>query len=534
MNASLLLLVLAIAGNASASDAPIGRCASVPRWTLAGPSWNGWSPDSSNSRFQAAAAAALDADKTKRLKLKWAFGFPKASEAWAQPTVVGGRVLTGSADGTVYALDAKSGCVHWTFKADAGVRGAVNIGEIDAGGRKRPAAFFGDVRGTVYAVDAATGERLWHRRVEAHPFAKLTGSLRLHGGRLYVPVSSTEEAAAQDLAYECCTFRGSVVALDARDGTQVWKSHAITEAPGPVRKNEKGTQLRGPSGAAIWSAPTVDPKRGRLYVATGNSYSDPAAATSDAILALELESGRIVWHRQVTSSDVFNLSCAMDEGRHCTKPVGEDLDFGASPILVEGASRSVLLAGQKSGVVTALDPDAGGAVVWQRRVGKGGRIGGIQWGMAADGAKVYAAVSDAAWSAGEDGEQALDPSRGGGLFAVSVASGAVAWSAPPGPCGKRRSCSPAQSSAVSAVPGVVFSGSMDGHLRAYSAADGAVLWDFDAVRPFETVNGIAAKGGSFDAGGVAVAGGMVFAESGYFLWGGMPGNVLLAFSVDGR
>ena len=508
-----------------------------PPVSLSAPHWNGWGVDLSNTRSQPAAAARLAPADVSRLKLKWAFGFPQDTVAAAQPTVAGGRVFVGSRAGRkVYALDARSGCTWWAFEAEAGVRTAISIGSLPGA---RFAAYFGDQRANAYAVDAATGVLLWKRKVEDHPAALITGSPVLHAGRLYVPVSSYEEATGAAPSYECCRFRGSVVALDASTGEQLWKSYTIPEPPRPTKKSKVGTQLWGPSGAAVWSAPTIDPMRRALYVATGDSYSDPPASTSDAFLAFDLDTGKLLWSRQVTANDAYTMGCNRPGKPNCPDADGPDFDFGSSPILVDlGGARRALLAGQKSGWVHAVDPDHQGEVLWQVQIGKGGKLGGIQWGSATDRDHVYVAVSDLTFSAAPrpDGGFALglDPNAGGGLFALRLATGKTVWHAPAAGCGERKRCSPAQSAAVSMVPGVVFSGSVDGHLRAYQARDGKVIWDVDTAQEYSTVNGVAARGGSMDGPGPAIVDGMLYACSGYGQWGGMAGNVLLAFSVDGR
>ena len=494
------------------------------------PGWNGWGVDLSNTRFQPAAMAELTAAQVPRLKLKWAFGFAGDVSAVAQPAVVGGRLFVGSASGRVYALNASSGCAYWTFDAEAPVRTAMSIGQTG----RRHILYFGDLHANVYAVDAAKGELLWKRKLDEHPEARITGAPKLHAGRLYVPVSSMEELSGADPAYECCRFRGSVVALDATTGKSIWKTYTIPEKAHPAQKNKIGTQLWGPSGVGVWNSPTVDPQRNMLYVGTGDNYSQPPVSTSDAILALNLDSGKILWTRQITSGDVFNFGCRIPDQTNCPEGHGPDADFGSSPILVDLPNgRQALIAGQKSGVVHALDPDRQGRILWQTRVGKGGTLGGIQWGPAADRENVYAAVSDLVAHPSPMGLQA-DPASGGGLFALELATGNKVWSALPPGCRDRKPCSPAQSAAVTVIPGIVFSGSMDGHLRAYSTETGKVTWDFDTVREYDCANGVKAHGGSLDGPGPVVAGGMLYVGSGYASTGGMPGNVLLAFSVDGK
>ena len=425
--------------------------------------------------------------------------------------------------------------MHWFFQAAAPVRAAVSVGHIEANGRSRSAAFIGDRAANVYAVDADTGELLWKTTVDTHPVARVTGSPVFHNGRLYVPVASGEEGAGAISSYECCRFRGSLVALDAATGEQIWKTYTIAEPARPTEKNKVGTQLLGPSGAPIWTSPTIDPVRNAVYVTTGDNYSDPPTPTSDAFLAFDLASGRLLWSRQTSAADAWNSACIREDTTNCPASKGPDFDFASPPILVSLANgRRALVAGQKSGVVHAVDPDREGAVLWQKRVGQGGINGGVQWGSAADGSNVYVALSDIGRIAIPNSVATdPDPKGGGGMFALRLDTGEQVWHTPPPPCGERKRCSPAQSAAVSAVPGVVFSGSVDGHLRAYATTNGAVIWDVDTAGPQKAVNEVPARGGSLNGPGPAIAGGMLFVESGYAA-NGMPGNVLLAYSVDGK
>jgi polyvinyl alcohol dehydrogenase (cytochrome) len=494
-------------------------------------SWNGWSPTPNNARFQSGAEAGLSISQVRKLKLKWAFGLDGDISSYAQPTAVDGHIFMGSAAGMVYALQAETGCIEWTYQAGAPVREAIAIAPLDS----KHAVLFGDLTGTFYALEAETGQLLWKKRIEDHEAALLTGSPTVYQGNVYVGVASWEETRAINPAYPCCTFRGSVVALRVRDGTQIWKTYTISDTPHPTGKTSTGTLRQGPSGAGIWSAPTIDPKRKMLYVTTGDNYSAPATNTSDAVLGLDVATGRMLWSHQVLPGDVFNSGCVAgvngpncpDEGER-----GPDYDFGSSAILVKTPQgRDLLIAGQKSGMVYALNPDNKGAIVWTQRVAKGGTIGGVQWGMASDGQNVYAAASDAYFFT-KDQFRVLAPDQGGGLTALRVGEGTKAWQVAPQPCGSRPGCSPAQSAALTAIPGIVFSGSMDGHMRAFAAEDGQVVWDFDTRRDFSTVNGVAAKGGAIDGPGPVVVNGILFMNSGYGRFGGAPGNVLLAFAPE--
>ena len=502
---------------------------------LAGAIWNGWGVNTSNTRYQDQATAGFSGAEVSRLKLKWAFGFPGELSADAQPAIAGGRVFVGTQTGTVYALSAATGCVHWFFKAEAAVRAAITIGRVDTRSGSRFAAFIGDRSANVYALDAATGELLWKTEVDNNAYARVTASPTLHNGRLYIGVASGEETAGAVADYQCCKFRGSLVALNAATGQLVWKTYTIPDEPRPIKKNKVGTQLWGPSGAPIWSSPAIDVKRNAVYVTTGNNYSDPATSTSDAFLAFDLNSGKLLWSRQMLSADAWNTSCRLEDRVNCADADGPDFDFASPAILVTMPNgRRALVAGQKSGIVHAIDPDRNGEILWQSRVGKGGINGGVQWGSAADAANVYVALSDIGRTPVPNSQATLpDPKAGGGMFALRLDNGQRVWYTPPPPCGARERCSPAQSAAVSAIPGAVFSGSVDGHIRAFAANDGRILWDFDTVRSYETINGVPARGGSLNVAGPAIAGGTMFVNSGY-VQNGIPGNVLLAFSVDGK
>ena len=526
---------LSSARPAAAANAPVGgpRCDATAPLRPAANDWRAWGVTPDNSRYQP--QPGFQASHVPALKLKWAFGFAGENAAAANPTIVGDRVFVGSASGRVYALGLKDGCVHWTFKAEGGVRAAITIGEA-SGTAGRAAAYFGDLRATFYSVDAVTGELRWKKKLDEHRAARITGSAVLFQGRLYVPLSSGEEGVGAMAAYECCTFRGSIVALDPATGEQIWRAYMIAEAATPRAKNAKGTQLWGPAGAAVWSAPTVDVVTRSLYVATGDAYSMPAAPMSDAVVALDLDTGAIKWATQVTADDAFTMACGTADPTNCPEKAGPDHDFGQSPILVTLANgKRLIVAGQKSGVVHGFDPDQRGKLLWSTTVGRGGELGGIEWGSASDGEHIYVPLSDITFKEPALRQRGgLNAEVGGGLFAIRLADGKQAWLSRPNGCGDKASCSPALSAPAAAIPGAVFGGSIDGHFRAFAATDGHVLWDFDTARDFATVNGVTARGGSIDVGGPAIANGTVITTSGYGQWGGMRGNVLLAFSVDGR
>jgi polyvinyl alcohol dehydrogenase (cytochrome) len=489
------------------------------------PAWTGWGPDSSNTRYTTASGITLN--QVGKLKLKWAYAYEGDVSAFGAPTVLGRTLFVGSAGGAVQALSTDTGCVRWVYQASGPVRSApvaVPIG-------KTHALVFTDLTGWAYGIEAETGRQLWKKRPEEHESTRLTGTAAVHNGVVFIPAASWEETRSGNPDYRCCTFRGSVTALRAKDGSQVWKTYTIREIPKELEHTQASIGTWGPSGAGVWGSPTLDARRGLLYVTTGDNFSSPATGMSDAVLALELKTGRIVWSKQVTPGDIYSGACT---GGACPGP---DHDFGSSVLLEKLPNgKDVLLAGQKSGVVYALDPERKGEILWQTRVGRGGTNGGVQWGMASDGQKVYAAVSDLVRRAppGTVIQVGLppDPTQGGGLTALRITNGEKAWYAAPAPCGAKPLCSPAQPAAVTAIPGVVFSGSVDGHLRAFSTEDGRVVWDIDTAREYQTVNGARGRGGSLDGAGPVVAGGMLFVNSGYARNGGVAGNVLLAFAPE--
>ncbi len=496
-------------------------CQTAPAFTpFEGSEWNGWGVDDANTRFQA--TPGFSAADTSKLTLKWAFGFPNGNSAYGQPSIVGGRVFVGSDTGFVYSLDARSGCVYWSFQASAGVRTAPTVGP--GSGSNHFLLYFGDIRANVYAVNAETGASVWKERLDQHPIARVTGAPKLAAGRLYVPLSSLEESGAGNPSYPCCTFRGGIAAYDALTGERLWKSFTVADEPKPRKVTSKGTKLWAPAGAGVWSTPAVDLARRTVYVATGNGYTEPADEASDAVIAYDIDTGKRLWVRQVMTADAYVRDCpgiyrplvpTENKSETCPDHLGPDMDFGNAPILRTlskgGKGKSVIVIGQKDGHAWGLDPDNEGAVVWSRQLGLGfeGGGGGMMWGSAADSRFAYFPVTKT--------DHRL------GLAAVGLATGELEWRATPAVGG---------AAPVTAIPGVVFFGSSTGTMYAYSTTDGKAIWTFDTARSFDTVNGVEAQGGTINASGPVVADGMLFVPSGYSDLGfGTRGNVLLAFGV---
>ncbi len=489
----------------------------------------GWGHD--NRRFVEARDAGLTADEIPSLELKWTFVFPNALRARSQPAIGYGAAYVGSQSGAVYALDLETGCVRWRYRASSEVRTGIVLARVG----DRALAFFGDTLARVHAVDALSGEALWSLKVDDHPSATLTGTPTFHAGTFYVPVSSLEVTAAADPGYTCCTFRGSVKAFDALTGKLRWVSYAIPEPAASLGKTSVGTTRMAPSGAPIWASPTLDVARRRLYVGTGENYSSPADGNSDAVLALDLDSGERIWTRQITPRDAWNVACMMEGNPNCPDEDGPDFDLGASLLLIDlSDGEQVLIGGHKNGSVFALDPDAQHpAPLWWTRVGRGSIQGGVHFGLAAEGATVFVPINDMNDTRNGD---FLDPEAARpGLHAVDARTGRVLWShVQQNVCGKGRPfCDPGVSAPVTALPGVVFAGHLDGFLRAYDTTTGRVLWSFDTAREFTGVGGRRGRGGGMSGAGPAIGDGYILVNSGYGLYFHEPGNVLLSFGPAG-
>ncbi|PYS30459.1 MAG: cytochrome C oxidase Cbb3 [Acidobacteria bacterium] len=485
-----------------------------------GAAWNGWGVDIANTRFQQAQAAGLTAAQVPRLKLKWAFGYPAGESANGQPTVAGGRVFAGGDNGFVYSLDAATGCVYWSFENGSIVRNALTIGPITGQGSARYAAYFGDGQANVFALDAQNGRLLWKTKVDPHFVARITAGVKLYNGKLFVPVSSSEEFSSGHRDYPCCTSRGSVVALDANTGKQIWKTWVVPDEPKPYKTQSNGVILYKPAGGAVWNSPTIDPVRNAVYFGTGDATTAPSPRTTDGVMAVNINTGELLWSYQAHENDVFMGGCTLPtRGDACPSPNGPDLDIGNSPILKTLPNgKRVLITGTKTGEVFGLDPDNNGALVFRVSAtgvpATGARgAGSIVWGGAVDDRHVYYGVS------------------GIGLTALRPASGERVWVfTPPAPAGGRGGLLGA---APTAIPGVVFEGASNGMLYAVSAADGKQLWEFNTAQEFETVNKVPAHGGAITSTGAVIAGGMVFVGSGYAISNGASGgNVLLAFGID--
>jgi len=501
------------------------------------PTVTGFGFDKKNHRHLSATQAGLRTQDMSNLELAWAFAFPKATAMRAQPAIVGKTLFYPVPDAArLYAIDIDGPpCVRWVYENEVPLRTSTGYGELP--GSKRKVLVFGDLGANVHMVDATTGKQIWVQAVGLHPLSLTTGTPVLHEDRVYVPISQYEISLGGNDDHECCKSHGAVKALDARTGKTIWTAHTMEDAK-PVRDRGDGKMLWGPSGAPIWTSPAIDAKRGVLYVGTGEATSEPAAPTTDAILAIDLKDGTLRWSFQATENDIFLSGCGRNrKGLNCPKEtVFRDVDFGASVIIAQRSDgKDILLAGQKAGTVWALDPDNGGKLVWRQDFGEGSPLGGIHWGIASDGERVFAPINR---------PYGFTPPKDGtiqkpGMHGVKIDTGEVLWTytAQSDCTGDRqtrvRSCATniGLSAAPAVIDGAVVEGSLDGYLRAFDAKTGEVLFQFDTARTFEAINGVEARGGSIDSASITAANGLLLVNSGYGMFGQLAGNVLLAFKV---
>ena len=519
-----------LAGEAMAPPEPIMAC-TQPMAPLAREdksAMKGWGGDARNQRHASANSTGFTRDNVSQLALKWVFAYPGALRARSQPLVHDGVVFVGSQSGDIYALNLETGCAHWTYSAGAEVRSSLSLGHVP--GRPNPVLYMGDFSATAHAVDALDGSLIWRTAVGDHADATITGSPKLHEGKLYVPISSSEWATAADPGYACCTFQGGVVAVDAASGEVQWRNHVI-DAPAVEtgEQNPFGAPRKGPAGAPVWNSPTIDADRGVLYVGTGEGYTSPAADTSDAVVAFSLETGERQWTKQLLGGDAWNMACFIGEAANCPEEDGPDLDIGASTILWSDGDRDYLLVGQKSGDVYALDPDEDGAVLWHNKVGRGGFLGGVHWGMSADTQSLFVPIADTTITGRFTGE--VSP----GIHALDPTSGDRKWYTPSVADCEGKSpvpiCDQGMSAAITSTDDLVFAGSLDGNLNVYDSASGEVIWSFDTFGDFASVSGDMALGGSIESDGPVLYEGHVLVNSGYQFGARMPGNALMVFSI---
>lgn len=482
---------------------------------------SGWGNNIEGAGFTSASQAGITEENINTLKLKWAIPFPEATIMRTKPAIVDNWLIVGSQYGDVAAIDRNTGKIGWTFSTGAAIRGAITVSKKGSA----ITAYVANFATSVYAIDVRTGKEIWSVRTGIDALSSVTGSVALFNDVLYVPLSSTEVGSAVRGDYSCCISSGGLAAVQASTGKLIWQ-HRVVPAAQPTGKKKNGVVTYGPSGAPVWCSPTIDSKRKLVYIGTGQNYSAPASSGSDAIQALDLKTGKLKWSFQATQNDMYNVACPFFE--NCPDKKSPDFDFGMAPLVMKTSTgKDILVAGQKAGIVYGINPD-NGKPVWQTRVGKGGKLGGLHWGMATDGKLIYAANADNAVAL-ELSDTSLKASPG--IYALNPDDGSIVWKTPT-PCENPKGCLAFNSAAPAVIPGIVFAGSTDGKMRAYQSSTGKILWEYDSNISYGEINGFKARGGSIDGPPPVIHDGMLFFNSGYGMFGQAPGNMLLAFEVE--
>ncbi len=482
-----------------------------------------WGYDKENTRYT---KSNLNSSNAKNLKLKWVFAYPSATRARSQPSIAGNTIFVGGQNLFLYALDKETGCVRWRTKTDGEIRSAPAISFSEQGNY----VYVGDYEGNIYKIDPLNGNKIWVKSLRYHPRVILTGSVRVDNNIIYVPLSSREWADGADPEYQCCTFRGGVMALDADTGKEIWTTYSIPVPPKPTGEyNNMGIEILAPSGAPVWNSPTLDNKRNLIYFGTGESYSSPASDTSDSIIAISKDKGGIVWVYQAEEGDAWNMGCFVEADANCPAQDGPDWDFGASVILADIDNKnSILFAGRKSGHVYALDANNNGKLLWAKRIGKGGFAGGVHWGMTTDNKSVFAAVADTNFINKFPGPATP------GIYSLDGLTGKLNWKFTPidrCPDNKKPACDIGISAALSATNDVVVGGGFDGWIYVLNKETGKLLWEFNTAIDFSSLTKIPSQGGSIESDGPVIVGDNLFINSGYQYGGRLAGNVLLNFEI---
>ena len=479
------------------------------------------------------ALSIIDSRNVSQLGLNFTYANAGATEIRGAAAVTA-QALFFIAGNEVLAINRNSGCRYWRHTSTAGnaaFRSAAVLLVWDKEGQ--PVVYVGDSQGNVHAINALDGSLLWQTFAGTNvPMHFITGGMQYHEGTLLVPISSKEVVAGAFLPGPCCTSHGMLVALNASSGERIWEYHTTAVADQII---EPGQRI-GPSGAPVWSAPTIDRERNRVYFGTGQNYTEPTTNTSDAIIALDLATGEVKWTFQATANDAWNYACEFMIFLRCPVPEGDDLDFGAAPILL--ADGNAIIAGDKGGVVYSLNADSG-ALNWSRKISTGSKLGGIHWGMAVDSEKVYVAATDFEIDAASGSLQDLMPQAKPGIYALNQATGELVWEIHPVWVYQGLDTPVLFSAALTVTNDVLFAGALNGTVAAFSVNDGREVWRYDVNQALEDINGMVGDGGTIDGAGLVIAGDGLVVNSGYSeSFGGVgryqagEGNTLFVFSLQ--
>jgi polyvinyl alcohol dehydrogenase (cytochrome) len=501
-------------------------------------SWPSGGHDVSNTHSNPA-ESKLNPHNVKKLAVKWTY--TTHGDVSAIPAVVAGAVYFPDWGGYLNKVDAATGAPIWSRPISDydGITGSVSRASPAVVGNT---VYLGDQNGGhLSAVNATTGDPVWTTKVDPHSLAILTAGPLVYNGVVYQGVASSEEGAATDPNYPCCTFRGSVVAVNASTGVILWRTYTVPANSGPCTSQDPAAGC-GYSGGAVWgTTPAIDPASNTLYITTGNNYTVPDSVKScqagggtpgqcldpndhvDAVMALNATTGAIKWATGVQGFDDWNVACIPGFDPHnCPNDPGPDFDFGSGPNLfttnVNGEKTLVVGAGQKSGQYWALNATTG-QILWSQAAGPGSTLGGIEWGPATDGKRIY--VAEENFNGIPYELPSAETITSGSWAAIDPATGKIIWqTADPShnAFGGGNALGP-----VAVANGVLYAPSMSGHMYALDAANGKILWDFQSAGSVNT--------------GAAVVNGNVYWGSGYnhlFIPGWTGSTTFYAFSINGN
>lgn len=498
-----------------------------------------WGLGNGNHRFQS--KSAVTAGNAAALQLRWVFalGDGEDTSPHSLPVVTADTIYIGSESGIVHALDRNTGCERWRFDAEGDIRTGIGIYSLKNkhNDKQRRVLVFGGVDAWLYAIDAYNGELIWRQQIDDQRFVMITGTPTYVDGKLIVGLSSYEAVVAGVPFYPCCKFRGAVLAIDARTGEEVWRRRMIAKRAKPLADNGLWTTNWGPSGIPVWSRPAVDIEHRRVFVGTGENYSGTeSTANSDAILALDLDSGKVLWSHQFLADDVWNVSCDLPVlSLNCRQAkAGPDMDFGAAPVAAHIRKLGrVVFAGQKTGQVYAMNAKDG-SLIWQQQLGRGGKLGGVHWGMAYHPFErtLYVPIND------QGGDYLLNPEGDGrpGIYALNAKTGELRWKYDDGRACPAKDCAHGFSAAIMVTDELVAAATLDGQVVLLDRKTGAPLWQFDTNKEWPAVNadatdGETAMGGSIDVHGPLLVDDLLIVQSGYGVSGGDGGNALMVFGL---
>lgn len=503
---------------------------------------NGFGFNLANTRNQ---VSSINSGNIGRLALDYTLAEPNVKERRGAPAVTE-QTIYYHLPGAVEAVDRVSGCRYFSTAVSGRVRSA-SVTLYDDPVLKKRLFAVGTFDGFVHAFDAKTGAIVWSADVEEFGDQNMvTGGIQYHNGKLIVPVA-TKAVITAALTLACCESHGSVVALNSATGAKLWRFHGTDEA------DVLSSTRKAPNGVSVWSTPLIDTARNQILFGTSQNLTQPVTEYADSIVAIDLNTGAVKWHYKAIEDDAYNATCDLDTPvvNFCDGP-DHDWDVITPLLTKNSAGADVIIAGDKSGNVFSLNP-ASGTLIWENRIGAGGKLGGIHWAMAVNSSHVFVGIADvtAAKSSVIDSLLGTDifgftsiavpmiqvPNAMPGLYALDKDTGIVAWEFHDTHFADGVLVDSIYSAGLTVTNDLLFAASLDGVVKAFRAADGEQLWSFDTAINVTDKYGRAGNGGTVESVGPVIAGNNMLLNSGYNTFGGTnefqsgPGNALFVFKL---